>query len=161
MEALLAACGLYCGACYHYRAAEPGGEHLLAEAAQRGRPAAGYTCRGCRSETRYIHPGCAQCTIRACADAHGIAHCGLCAEVPCAMLCAFRDDERVHHRPIVEQLAALARTDPRSWLAVQAARWTCACGAPFSWYETTCRQCGAPLDSYGPDPIIERKDPCS
>lgn len=156
MENLLATCGLYCGACYHYRAGEPGGEHLLAEAVQRGRPIAGYTCRGCRSDKLYIHAGCARCAIRACADAHGILHCGLCPDLPCDRLSAFCNDGRVHHGPIVEQLAALARTDPITWLAGQAARWTCACGAPFSWYETTCSSCGAPLDSYGRDPTIER-----
>lgn len=72
---LLAACGLYCGACYHYRASFPEGRHLLAEAARRGHPLEGYACRGCRSDVLYVHPGCARCPIRACAEEKGLLHC--------------------------------------------------------------------------------------
>jgi hypothetical protein len=147
-EELLAACGLYCGACYHYRAGQPGGEHLLTEAARGGRPLEGYTCRGCRSDKLYIHPGCAQCAIRDCADERGILHCGVCERVPCDRLLAFRDDGHVHHLPILEQLEALSRKDPGQWLAEQAARWTCPCGTPYSWYETICSRCGTRLDSF-------------
>jgi hypothetical protein len=35
-RALLTACGLYCGACYHYRASQPDDKHLMSEAARRG-----------------------------------------------------------------------------------------------------------------------------
>jgi hypothetical protein len=146
---LLAVCGLYCGACYHYRASYPDGEHLLQEAARRGRPREGYTCRGCRSETLYIHPGCAQCAIRACAEEKGILHCGECEALPCERLEAFRNDGHRHHLPILEQLGDLARKDPGQWLGEQAGHWTCGCGAQFSWYETVCAQCGAALDSFG------------
>jgi hypothetical protein len=151
---LLAVCGLYCGACYHYRASLPGGERLLQEATRRGRPLEGYTCRGCRSEVRYAHPGCAACAIRACAEAKGILHCGECAGFPCQQLRSFQSDGRVHHLSVLEQLTELSRTDPGQWLAEQAERWTCACGTPFSWYETTCSHCGARLHSYGPDPTV-------
>jgi hypothetical protein len=145
---LLAACGLYCGACYHYRASFPEGKHLLAPAARQGRPAKGYTCRGCRSEKLYIHPGCAQCAIRDCAEEKGLPHCGVCPQVPCERLLAFKNDGHLHHLPILEQLEDLARTDPEQWLGVQADRWTCKCGTPFSWYETVCAQCGAKLDAF-------------
>jgi hypothetical protein len=149
---LLAACGLYCGACYHYRASFPEGRHLLEEAAYRGRSLEGYTCRGCRSDTLYIHPGCARCQIRVCAEERGILHCGLCEAFPCARLSAFQGDGRVHHIPALEQLADIRRKGIGQWLAEQAGLWTCTCGMPFSWYETVCRNCDAPLDSYGPDP---------
>jgi hypothetical protein len=150
----LGVCGLYCGACYHYRASFPEGLHLLEEAARRGRPAEGYTCRGCRSDRLYVHSGCAHCEIRACADARGLLHCGLCSEFPCERIKAFQSDGRVHHRPVLSQLQELKARGPERWLAAQAARWTCACGAPFSWYEEFCPHCGAPLDSYGPDPTL-------
>ena len=146
---LLAVCGLYCGACYHYRASYPDGEHLLQDATRRGRPREGYACRGCRSGALYIHPGCAQCAIRACAEEKGILHCGECEAFPCEQLEAFRNDGRLHHLPVLEQLGDLARKDPGQWLDEQAARWTCGCGARFSWYETVCVQCGAALDSFG------------
>ena len=146
---LIGVCGLYCGACYHYHAAFPEGAHLrpLPSHAQ-----ADFTCLGCRSEKRYMHPGCAACELRACAESRGCLHCGDCEVYPCPQLLAFRDDGRLHHRDIQENLALLQANDPETWLDLQAQRWTCACGAPFSWYESRCPQCHAPVSSYGPDP---------
>jgi hypothetical protein len=155
---LLAACGLYCGACYHHRASFPESAHLLEEAARQGRELEGFTCQGCRSgrihgiRALYIHPGCAQCEIRACADGRGVLHCGLCPEFPCARLEDFRLDGHIHHLDVLDNLAALKEKDPDRWLEEQERRWTCECGKKFSWYETVCRNCGAPLASYGPDP---------
>ena len=150
--ALLGVCGLYCGACYHYRAALPEGQHLLTEAGRQGRDLTGFTCAGCRSAQLYVHPGCAQCQIRACADAQGLLHCGLCAQFPCGRLLAFQHDGRPHHLAVVRNLENLQAEDPERWLAGQAKRWTCGCGTRFSWYEVHCPACGAALDSYGPDP---------
>jgi hypothetical protein len=151
-RALLGACGLYCGACYHYRASFPDGEHLLEAAARQGRDLRGFTCKGCRSSLLYVHPGCARCDIRACADSRGIAHCGLCTEFPCDRIRAFRNDGRVHHLDSIAQLEELVVMGPGLWLAAQASRWRCSCGRAYSWYETDCSSCGAPLPSYGPDP---------
>ncbi len=66
LKLLLGVCGLYCGACYHYRASFPEGKHLLKEAVPQGWKVDGFTCQGCRSDSLYVHPGCAQCKIRAC-----------------------------------------------------------------------------------------------
>jgi hypothetical protein len=151
---LLGACGLYCGACYHYRAAQPDSRHLLAEAARRGRPLQGFACQGCRSQDRYVHPGCAECEIRACAQGREALHCGLCPEFPCQQLLAFQSDGRLHHRHVLVHLERLAVQGIEAWLAEQAQRWTCRCGAAFSWYEEVCHHCGASLDSYGPDPSV-------
>jgi hypothetical protein len=148
---LLAVCGLYCGACYHYRAASAGGAHLL-EAANR--PVETFGCQGCRSDTLYIHPGCAECGIRACADARGFTTCADCPDMPCERLLTFRNDGRVHHLPVIDHLRDIAALGANRWLANQSENWRCTCGAPFSWYETTCAQCGASLPSYGPDPSM-------
>jgi hypothetical protein len=149
---LLGVCGLYCGACYHYRASFPEGAHLVEEAARQGRARQGFSCQGCRSDRLYVHPGCALCEFRACAEEKGIVHCGLCAEYPCDRLRAFQSDGRPHHRDVLDNLESLRALGPERWLAEQERRWRCACGALFSWYETHCRRCGAALDSYGPDP---------
>src|SRR5574341_850631 len=95
-RALLAACGLYCGACYHYRASFYDDERLREEAARWGRDPQGFTCQGYRSDELYIHPGCVQCEIRACADGRGLLHCGLCADFPCERLWTFQSDGRAH-----------------------------------------------------------------
>jgi len=145
---LLGVCGLYCGACYHYRASLPESEHLLEEAARQGRELEGYTCRGCRSDTLYIHAGCSTCEIRTCADGRGLVHCGLCRDFPCDRIEAFQSDGRVHHRDVIDNLKELKAKQPEQWLAEQAQRWRCQCGAEFSWYEESCHACGAPLASY-------------
>jgi hypothetical protein len=145
---LLGVCGLYCGACYHYRASFPESKHLLEEARQQGRELIGFTCKGCRSDALYIHPGCSQCKIRACAENKEIPHCGLCAEYPCKQFKAFQNDGRKHHLDIMLQLKAIKMKGPEHWLDEQTQRWTCRCGKKFSWYEKACRHCGAMLDSY-------------
>lgn len=145
---LLGACGLYCGACYHFRASFAGGKHLLEEARLQGRSPAGYTCQGCRSDALYIHEGCSQCEIRACTDARGIPHCGLCTECPCEQLRAFHKDGHIHHLDIFAQLEEIMEEGSDRWLAEQAQRWRCRCGTSYSWYEEICHHCGAPLDSY-------------
>jgi len=145
---LVAVCGLYCGACPHYRASFPDGQHLLRPEFRGDRPLTKFTCRGCRSNQLYCHPGCSECAIRACADHQGLAHCAKSAEFPCPRLIAFQTDGRAHHLPILEQLEDIQRKDIEPWLVEQAARWTCICGQPFSWYEIVCPKCGKPLDSY-------------
>ena len=154
LNVLLAACGLYCGACYHYRASFPEGKHLLQQAAHAGRPVEGYTCQGCRSDVLYIHPGCAQCEIRACADGKGVLHCGLCSDFPCERIWAFQSDGRLHHIDVLIELVNLRKKGPEAWLFEQVQRWRCACGESYSWYEETCHKCGNPLASYGVDPTL-------
>jgi hypothetical protein len=149
--ALLGVCGLYCGACYHYRASFPEGKHLLEEALHRGRDVEGFTCDGCRSNALYVHPGCSQCQIRACAERRGIIHCGECAEFPCDRIAGFQADGRAHHRDVLSNLEDLKACGAAPWLAAQDQRWRCACGAKFSWYEESCRRCDASLASYGRD----------
>ena len=153
---LLGVCGLYCGACYHYRASFAEGRHLLDEAVRQGRSTEGYICKGCRSHVLYIHPGCLQCEIRVCAEDKKLVHCGLCSEFPCDHLKAFQNDGRIHHRDILANLDRLMEIGPRSWLLEQTQRWECECRSPFSWYEEFCNKCGAPLASYNLD---ARKDP--
>jgi hypothetical protein len=154
VNVLLAACGLYCGACYHYRASFYDDERLRAEAARRGREPQGFSCRGCRSDALYIHAGCAQCEIRACTDGKGVQHCGLCADFPCQRLRAFQSDGRVHHTNVLIELVRLRKKGAQAWLAEQQELWRCSCGESYSWYEEKCHRCGAPLASYGADPAL-------
>jgi hypothetical protein len=120
---LLGACGLYCGACYHFRASFPEGKHLLEQARLEGRELTGFTCAGCRSDTLYIHPGCAQCKIRACAEGNGIEHCGLCLELPCDRIKAFINDGHIHHLDVLANLMELVAKGPDQWLDEQQRRW--------------------------------------
>lgn len=153
-SAMQAVCGLYCGACYHYRASFPDGAHLLTDEARGGRPLEGFTCLGCRSDRHYIHPHCVDCDLRDCADARGLLHCGLCDDFSCEKLQAFQFDGRKHHRDIVANLTRLRDVGLERWLDEQAERWRCTCGQPFSWYEQVCAKCGAALVSYGADVLV-------
>jgi predicted RNA-binding Zn-ribbon protein involved in translation (DUF1610 family) len=149
---LLAVCGLYCGACYHYRAGQPGGEHLLADEACGGRPLEGYVCEGCRSGRLYAHANCATCTLRRCAEVRGVLHCGECEDLPCEKLLRFQNDGHKHHVGVVSTLRSIADKGAEVWVRAQARRWSCpSCGAPFSWYEARCHRCGAALPSHGVD----------
>ena len=154
VDVLLGACGLYCGACYHYQASFYDEDRLREAAARRGQKPEGFTCQGCRSGTLYIHPFCAHCEIRACAEEKGILHCGLCPDFPCEQLRAFQSDGRVHHRDVLVELVRLRERGPKAWLAAQGELWRCSCGESFSWYEENCHACGEPLASYGADPTI-------
>jgi uncharacterized protein DUF3795 len=145
---LVGVCGLYCGACYHYLASFPENAHLLTDENLQGRKREGFVCLGCRSDQLYIHPGCAECKIRPCAQSRGILHCGLCEQYPCDQLLSLQNDGRSHHREILDELRRLLDDGPDKWLKDQQLRWTCPCGSPFSWYEEFCMHCGSQLRSF-------------
>ena len=143
---LLGVCGLYCGACNHYRASFPEGDHLFQKLLQKDKTVAEPTCQGCRSDKLYPH--CSECQIRECAESKGINHCGDCTEIPCEMLRNFQFDGRAHHLDIMDNLAELKEQGCEKWLKKQELKWKCQCGASYSWYETECHFCGSPLNLY-------------
>lgn len=146
---LLGACGLYCGACYHYRASFSDGIHLLVDAIKKGKDENDYKCQGCRSDKLYVHPGCQECNIRDCTEKKGIIHCGECDEYPCKELKDFQADGHIHHIDIFNNIEEIREKGPEEWLMTQEKRWECSCGTKFSWYETVCQNCGTSLNSYG------------
>lgn len=145
---LLGACGLYCGACTHYRATFPEHKHLLDKAKDQGYIIEGYTCQGCRSEILYIHKGCDECTIRACVEKRELLHCGECKEMPCDKLVSFKKDGHIHHLDIYSNLAEIEQIGSENWLVEQKERWKCKCGFPYSWYEKNCMNCSEEVNSY-------------
>ncbi|HWR52000.1 MAG TPA: DUF3795 domain-containing protein [Bryobacteraceae bacterium] len=132
---LLGACGLYCGACPH-----------LAGAASADPEIQG--CQGCRGDSECMHPWCAECGIRDCADEKGYLHCGECSDFPCERLEAFRRDGKPHHADITNNLLRINEAGSAQWLAEQKERWTCICGTSFSWYQGLCYSCGETVPSY-------------
>lgn len=92
-----------------------------------------------------MHPGCARCEIRACAEEGGLLHCGSCAEFPCERITAFQNDGHVHHLDAITQLQELEIMGPDRWLADQQGF---ECSAAFSWHEEICRLCGRKLLPY-------------
>lgn len=146
---LLGYCGLYCGACNHYRSSYPESNYLLEEGIKRGEDPNNFTCRGCRGEIEYLHPGCDVCSIKLCAEDEGLVHCGLCSAFPCKKIIGFQYDNRyMHHRAVVDNLKELKEKGPDLWLEEQGKKWTCTCGMPFSWYEKNCSKCDSSLPTY-------------
>lgn len=141
---LVGYCGLYCGACYHYLASLPGHDYLV-EQFGHDQAKGGFTCLGCRSDKLYIHPGCRECKLRACAQSRGILHCGQCPEFPCDRLIDFENDGRAHHRSVTSNLRQLRSQGMNRWLKIQKNQWACECGARLSWYEEICTRCSAQL----------------
>ena len=137
-------CGLYCGACHALRATEE--ERVEQQAKEWGRDPEEIRCHGCKSDV--LSGYCRTCEITACAVSKGIEFCYQCTDYPCDRLITFRDDDWPHHSAITRNLAELERLGHAEWLAAQAARWRCpACGRKTSWYDETCRACGAEVVS--------------
>jgi hypothetical protein len=138
--ALLAYCGLYCGACsFRVAAEENDRRHLRVLPAKYDylKEQELQLCPGCRADVD--NDGCA---IKNCARGKGFAHCGECGEYPCAAIRQFAGDGIPHHAEIIENIEALCRVGTTAWLAEQASRWRCSCGAQLSWYARDCPMCG-------------------
>lgn len=145
---LLGACGLYCGACTHYRASFPESKHLLNEAKELGSSIDGFECSGCRSGKEHLHTGCDVCNIRTCVETKGLTHCCECETFPCDMLTAFQNDGRPHHLDVVSNSEEVRKSGFEQWLIDQKDRWKCKCGLSYSWYEGTCANCSSELNTY-------------
>ena len=145
---ILGACGLYCGACNHYRFSFTEGEHLLRDSNPKNLTYDKFTCRGCHSDKSEMLPGCAGCKIRECSKKKKISHCGSCNEFPCKLLTDFKNDGRIHHQYILKNLQELNTKGVEQWLIEQENRWKCECGYNYSWYEESCYNCGMKLNSY-------------
>jgi hypothetical protein len=97
MERMIAFCGLVCTECEGYLATQANDwaalERLAAKArAEYNMPIAtaeGVLCDGCLSDTGRKISYCAQCEIRACGVARGVANCGHCPDYACEKLTAF------------------------------------------------------------------------
>ena len=150
-DALLGACGLYCGACDNYLAFQPVNNHLLATAKFCVASPEHLACRGCHSDQLTEH--CARCAMRNCANEKGVRYCGECPEYPCATLTKFHADGFVlkgakHRTDILANTGQLRASGTGKWQLDQTQRWRCVCGLRFSYYETRCARCGQSLPSY-------------
>ena len=97
MERMVAFCGLVCTECAGYLATQANDwaelERLAAKArAEYNAPTAtaeNIQCDGCLSDTGRKCGYCAECEIRACGVARGVANCGRCPDYACEKLTAF------------------------------------------------------------------------
>lgn len=144
----LSRCGIYCGACYVYRAERDGGE-FLRETAERQKVEPGEVkCNGCLAPEDQRWKNCKGCKTERCLDGMGFTFCYECGEFregTCeyyeglAAFCARRGEDM---RTNLVKMEA----DLEGWLREQGEKWRCGqCGGPYSWYEESCHHCGADL----------------
>lgn len=134
-------CGLYCGACIILVANQRNEVEKYAD--KWTMKAEDIRCNGCKTEVKSVY--CQNCDIRKCAESKGIEFCFECDEFPCEMLQNFVRDF-AHHRPALINLKSIKQNGLDQWLTDQKDRWSCPnCGTPFTWYDSTCRNCGESL----------------
>jgi hypothetical protein len=150
-ENLIAACGLYCGACEMYRAYHDNNESKLQYLVQGFNSKGGkftaedLKCDGCLAAGRLVAWG-HQCKMRLC-DRHGPEEpwcSSKCPDFPCKSLTDFANMGITHHNEIIDNLRRLEKAGIKKHTEQEEKRWLCPeCQTPLAWYDQTCHQCGA------------------
>jgi hypothetical protein len=144
---LISRCGIYCGACYIYRAERDGGK-LLDEVSRRfGVPKEAIKCNGCSASVEEQWRNCQNCGYKTCQSRRGVENCAQCSGFDVCpdynhieAFTAKRDED------IRGSLRRINAGEGDTWLAAQDERWRCPkCGQLLSWYDNTCRTCGRKL----------------
>lgn len=139
-NALVAVCGLYCGACSVYLATQEDPARLERLAAKLGQSVEETRCLGCRAELRSKH--CRSCTLAACAAERGHVVCGECADYPCESFSAFQA-ACPHRAEIPADMERILDEGMETWVARMPERYTCpACRTINAAYDLSCRGCG-------------------
>lgn len=133
-------CGLYCGAC----------EIINAESEQDKKRVAKMwnstpeqvNCRGCKTDTLYIH--CGNCKIRTCAREKEVEFCIECDDYPCSIYEGGKGiiEQLPHLKATVVNQKYIKDNGLERWLEDQKTKWACPkCGAKFAWYSQECKKC--------------------
>ncbi|MCX6649387.1 MAG: DUF3795 domain-containing protein [Candidatus Bathyarchaeota archaeon] len=140
---LLSRCGIYCGACFIYRAERDGGA-LLDEVAKRYNvPKEEIRCNGCSGPHAEQWRNCQGCNLVACQRRRGIGNCAQCEEFETCpdygyltRFAAYRGEDLMRNLKRIE-------SGDSGLLEEQERRWRCPrCDAPLMWYDNKCRRCG-------------------
>jgi hypothetical protein len=97
MQPMIAYCGLVCTECQGYLATQANDLAALERQAERARmewgvpgaTAESVKCDGCLSASGRKIGYCAECAIRACGTARGVANCAACPDYACEKLTGF------------------------------------------------------------------------
>ena len=150
VENLIAACGLYCGACEMYRAVHDNDkerqETLIRAFNSRGGKftLADLECDGCLAGGR-LSPWCRECKIKDCNKLeHGETICSPdCPDFPCEELTEFAG-QMPHHNEVIDNLRRLKEKGLKKHAEEEEKRWLCPeCKTPLAWYHKNCYRCGA------------------
>jgi len=154
-KALMAPCGLYCGACGVYIATRDENQKLKrAMGNLYGTPPEETVCLGCMQpdppETLYGY--CTQCKIRSCVKEKGFYSCHQCEKWPCRLIdnFGFATGVRVMKRAIPlwrEKVAEYGdEKGSAEWAWAECERYHCpSCGEPLLRGAQRCRACKEPV----------------
>ncbi len=147
-EVSVSRCGIYCGACYIYRAERDCGDFIREVAEWQKVELDQVKCNGCLAPEEEKWGNCRKCYPQSCLKEKGIEFCHQCDEFwnynceeynKLEAFCAKREEN------IRQNLIKIMADTPR-WKEEQEKRWRCSsCGEPYSWYEETCHHCGRNL----------------
>jgi len=150
-KALMAPCGLYCGACGVYIATRDGNEKFRAAMANAyGTKPEETVCLGCMQPDppEKLYGYCTMCVIRDCVRTRGYYSCHQCAEWPCAPIKNFglATGRRVMERAIPLWRAKVQEEGDEEgsvdWARAECERYHCSsCGAPLFRGAQRCRAC--------------------
>jgi len=154
-RALMAPCGLYCGACGIYIATRDGNEKFKAVLGNLyGTPPEQTECLGCMQAdpAEKLYGFCRTCSIRDCVQSRGYYSCHQCDEWPCSRIEKFplATGVRVMKRAIPLWREKVAEKGPETgsveWARAECERYHCsACGEPLFRGAQRCRACKKPL----------------
>jgi len=145
---LLTKCGIYCGACYIYRAFKDGGEFLDTTANEQGVSKEEVKCEGCSGLEENLWRNCRKCSIKPCLEEKGYIACYECPgfEGSCAKYENLRTFCSKRGEDTKNALNRFKIGDAEEWLKEQDKKWRCpSCGGSISWYEEKCHHCGHTL----------------
>jgi len=124
---LIAPCGIDCQLCRAYiREKKP--------------------CPGCRSDSPWKSPSCANCILKNCSlrGSDGNTYCYECTEFPCARLLRLNKRYSTKYATnVLENLENIKINGIEAFVAVENKKWACPlCGEMLSMHIPQCPACG-------------------
>ena len=139
---LIAACGLYCGACGVYLATQDNDiDKIKYYAAALGQTYEETLCDGCGAGRKSLF--CTKtCTFINCKQEKGVENCVDCHEFPCESLKDFKS-KMPHRTEIYDSMKRLKEIGEEEWLNEMQSHFSCSkCNTTNSSYHIACRKCG-------------------
>lgn len=143
---LLSKCGIYCGACYVYRAHKDGGGFLdsLSEKLEVFKDE--IRCGGCTGPAENLWRGCRKCRLLPCLEEKGYRFCFECPEFEKSSCDKYENLSRFcleRGEDIRASMMRIKSGEAHAWLREQDLKWRCPkCGETISWYEEKRHHCG-------------------
>ena len=146
---LLSRCGIYCGACYVYRAESDCGDFLRETAEWQGVELDEVKCNGCLAPDEEKWPNCQRCYPAKCLKEKGLSYCYECKEFidqTCEEYSKYEEFTARRGENIRLNLIKM-KADPGELFRSLDKQWRCPhCGGSYSWYEEKCHHCGKNLN---------------